>query len=597
MLTALEPARRARDRIMRFMAVGRWLLAVARRHARASLVAVPLLALAALGLQMTAIGLVVKFLGHVSPDGSLAPELQAQLARWGGAPALAGAIVILLALSGLATFGAGRSAIAAHRSASQGLSGELVEALRALPGPYEKWCLLKSTDRSHLLRALAVDINKCGMSLRILLMSLINVPFLLAGLGFFLWVSPKLFLGLLGVVAVGGLIAYPLNVRAVGYANAFERSQKGRRELLSRAIDGALTPQGDPAFASVKTEMLASEAGFVHMLTNRFLVVESFRLILAVLFAMIVGGVLGAIAFGAGAVLFDYQRLLLLFVAFRYTYHGMQGLLLSVTTLNRFLPGMQRLEAFFRTAERLAERGKPERRSRAQAANAIASRAPFSFRIDAPRSPSAGGTLERGRLHVVLEREHASPDVLYRLLDALVADHARFADAYTEGLASRTEPAGRADDAGQVQHASGDRASSAEWIAGVLARTAPGADARQDEAVRELLEAIDRKAVHATELLVIRHPALLALPAEALEAVAARFPGQAVLAIGAWSEVRPHARGPGWVLVGTGSAIAFAARADSMTEADWDQARAVYNRASDKSLGGGGDLDELMLEE
>lgn len=596
MLKALEPARRARDRVVRFVAVGRWLLAVARRHARSSLVAVPLLALAALGLQITAIGLVVKFLGHVSADGSLAAELQSQLARWGGAPALAGVIVGLLVLSGLATYGAGRSAIAAHRSASRGLSADLVEAIRALPGPYEKWRLLKSMDQRLLMRALAVDVNKCGMSLRILLSSLINVLFLLAGLGFFLWVSPKLFLGLIGVVAVGGLIAYPLNVRAVGYANAFERSQKGRRELLSRAIDEALTPGGDGSFASVKAEMLTSEAGFVHMLTNRFLVVESFRLILAVLFALIVGGVLGAIAFGAGAVLFDYQKLALLFVAFRYTYQGLQGLLLGVTTLNRFLPGMHRLETFFRTAERLSERTRPERGTR-KLVSAVAIPAPFSFHVDAPHSPAAEGTLERGRLHMVLERENASPDVLYRLLDIISADHARFARAYTEGMVSLPEPGDPEGGPAASGSDAGGRAEGEQWIADVLAQIPSDQVAARRQTLLALLAAIDRQTKRAQELLVVTHPALLELPGAALAAVAEHFPRHALLAVGAWSEARAHARGPGWVLVGTGSAIAFAARAESMSEADWERARAVYNRASDRALHGGGDLDELMLEE
>lgn len=596
MLKALEPARRARDRVTRYLAVGLWLLAVARRHAPAALVAVPLLALAALGLQITAIGLVVKFLGHVTPDGSLAPEFQSQLARWGGAPALAGASIGLLVLAGLATFGAGRSAIAAHRSASRGLSADLVETIRALPGPYEKWRLLDNIDHRHLMQSLAVDVNKCGMSLRILLMSLINVLFLLAGLGFFLWVAPKLFLGLLGVVAVGGLIAYPLNVRAVGYANAFERSQKGRRELLSRAIDEALAPDTGGSFASVKSEMLASEADFVHMLTNRFLVVESFRLILALLFALIVGGVLGAIAFGAGAVLFDYQKLLLLFVAFRYTYQGLQGLLLGVTTLNRFLPGMHRLESLFRTAERLAGRAKPERGGR-KTASAVTSGAPFSFRIDAPRSPAAGGTLERGRVHVVLERQNAKPDVLYRLLDAIEADHPRFARAYMEGLISLPEPGGAGVGPDSSPHEADARNSTEQWIAGVLAKAAPDSTASRRETLTTLLTAIDRQSTRSQELLVVTHPVLLELPAAALGAVGERFPGHALLAVGAWSEALSGGRGPGWVLVGTGSAITFAGRAESMSEADWSQARAVYDRASERSQRGGGDLDELLLDE
>jgi ABC-type multidrug transport system fused ATPase/permease subunit len=596
MLKALEPARRARDRVTRYLAVGLWLLAVARRHARAPLVAVPLLALSALGLQITAIGLVVKFLGHVSPDGSLAPEFQSQLARWGGAPTLAVAIIGLLALSGLATYGAGRGAITAHRNASQGLSSDIVETVRALPGAYEKWRLLQTIDDRHLLRALAVEVNKCGMSLRILLMSLINVPFLLAGLGFFLWVSPKLFLGLLGVVAVGGLIAYPLNVRAVGYANAFERSQKGRRELLSRAIDEALAPDTGGSFASVKTEMLASEAGFVHMLTNRFLVVESFRLILAILFALIVGGVLGAVAIGAGSMLFDVQKLLLLFVAFRYTYQGLQGLLLSATTLNRFLPAMQRLETFFRTAERLAERPKPEREGR-KPAGAVAGRTPFTFRIGAPRSPTAGGTLERGRVHVVLERANVTPDILYRLLDAIEADHARFARAYTEGLVSPTEGGDAGSVPGASPSAAGVREPAETWVTSVLAKARPDLDAARRDALTALLTAIDHHSTCSRELLVVTHPALLELPGAALSAVAERFPAHALLAVCAWNEACRQGGGEGWVLVGNGSAIAFAARAEAMTEADWSRARAVYDRAVERSQTGGGDLDELLMEE
>jgi hypothetical protein len=51
------------------------------------------------------------------------------------------------------------------------------------------------------------------------------------------------------------------------------------------------------------------------------------------------------------------------------------------------------------------------------------------------------------------------------------------------------------------------------------------------------------------------------------------------------------------VLVGNGSAIAFAARAEAMTEADWSRARAVYDRAVERSQTGGGDLDELLMEE
>lgn len=596
---AFEPLQRAALRVARYLAVARWLGSVVRAYAPLQLILAPLLALASMCLQLGAFLLVGWVLTHVSAEGGLVAATPSILAPVGGPLVIAAVTAALLALAGLAQQGAAVTGLVAYRKLTNGLARTLLDDIEALPSTYDRWRLLKSVDRRQLMKLIAADLNRCGMSTRILLGSITSLLFLLGGLGFFLWIAPLLFLALLAIVALGALIAYPLNLRAVGAARTLEDAQAHRRGVLLSGIDAAIAGRASAEDRTAIAAALAGQSEVVRVVTARLLVVENFRLLLTILLALLVGGIIASVVLGKGASLFNYRELVLLFAAFRFTYQGLQGLLLSLTAVNRFLPSLQRTEQVFSLLARSA--GESKLATEVEQSEQTPRKARFAWRIDSANSPVDRGRLEPGRMHLIIERAGASLDILYRILDALQSDRARFASGFVDGRLGEAQLTNAGEpEAGFGTSALTDRERE-EWIGAVLAsvRDAIPAVAHQPltqslDRTLKLLRAMDRKRTQGSAILAVDGSDLLWLPDAACALIEDRFLDRIIVVLSDWSESVSRFKGSGWLFVSSGTELAFAARLGQMSEADWHQAQTVYSQQkvlTDAAI----DLDDLDI--
>lgn len=603
-LVGLDIARRARARLTRYLVVGRWLFSVIRKFARAPFYFVPVLSVAALALQIASLALAARFIGHFQ-TGASTTHVNGELTSTPGGPlAIAAIIAILLALSGLARYRAGKLAIQAYSDVAIGLTGKVLEAIQALPGVLEKWRLLKATGRRDLLRIVSTDVNRCGLATRILLANTINLFFLVAGLVFFLWASPAIFGGLLVIAVIGAVLAYPLNLKAVAVANAADAARRGHKGLLSDYLDATLGTASGALARMRDGEAVSAERRFLVTLTDRYAVIESSRFVLSILFALVIGAILALVVLDKGHLLFDYTRLLVLFIAFRFTYQGLQGLLICATTINRFLPAMLRVENLLSQVDRSRDLARAV--GSAKEPKALETRAPaFRWKIEADNSPLRSGALEPGRLHIIVERAKASPDVVFRLLDILTADQARFARQFVDGEVQA--PPTLSEDGGRATAQIGPTSAPPiePWIEAALRdlsadAACPAADGRQltrQHAVG-LLSQIDAVAKRGAQLVVVRDGSLLSLPQSALDALTSRVADRAILVITPWvATLRPTLR-CGSLLVSNGHAFAFAAQCSAMTSESWERAHQVYVRtARGNGAASDDDIDDLDLED
>lgn len=566
-------------RAMRYVAIARWLASIARELAPRQLIAVPVLSVVAITLQIGAIVLATQFIARFQSGAAASAGIRsAQL----GQPVVQAVLIgLLLALAGTAHYAASRMSLVAYQEVSVGLTHKILAGLQSLPGPFEKWRLVQRIGRRGLLKVLSVDVDKCGLATRIVLANTINVFFLLAGLAFFLLASPALFGGLLVIALVGASIAYPMSLKAVRSATALDESQRQRRDMIATGLDASLSLKRPADTTSRMRELQETERGFVRLLTDRFAVIDGSRFAMSLLFALVVGLLLVLVALDSDHLLFDYSRLLILFFAFRFTYQGLQGLMIASATINRFLPDLGRI------ADLLAEL---DRRRTAAAGSATAEAAPVLADKRASiawNNDCGSGSLDAGRLHLIVEPPGIKPELVFRLLDFVDRDRPRLARQIVDGTVA---PPDRA-----AAEASAGRAAAPVWIEEALALArAPSDDLAP---MRALLAAIDETARRGAPILAIADPLLLSLPDEAIARLIVQFPDRLLIATVPWvAEIGPGLAA-GWVLVSNGQRIAFASEARTMTETDWDTARRIYAMAAGNDASGRPqDDDELDIE-
>lgn len=561
--------RNAGIRLSRYATMGRWLLAVGRQHALMPMLVVPFLSTTAVGLHILSFVSVSRYLGFVQT----APEKALHGIETGMGLVtpvlLVAGVSLLLVCAAVARFGAARLSILAFRRVTTELTADILQKIEGLSEPVEKWRLLRKFGQRDILRIAASDGKMCGMTLRLLLDNTINLFFLLAGIFFFLWLSPALFFGLVTVFAVCALLAYPMNLKAIGLANSLEAAQKGRPERLMTAVEATLKPVSDTTIDV--PQLLASENGGVNAVSSRFLMAEVFRLILGLIFAVVVGGFMWLVSVDAGKQFLDTHMLVMLFFAFRFSYQGLQGLLLCLMNINRFMPALLRTESLYRAIERARSPGTSDT---AVGRGVMSLNGPlrFAWSIGFPASPLKNGAFESGKIYAVAERANAKPDLLYRLLTMLDKDQAPFSRLYLAGQADGTHATARSS-----------------WIDEILTtvdaiyQAHDGCDpALSREALLSALQGIDDRKRTGAPLIVIHHPGILSLPQPALAQLKSTL-GQSILIVtGPWGPACGAGMSADVILVGSGQEIGFAAECASMTAADWERARVVYDAQPSK---------------
>jgi ABC-type multidrug transport system fused ATPase/permease subunit len=562
----LDPLRLAFRRLVLYSELISWLCWTGYIHARRAVLTVPVMAIAAVTLQALAFLLISEVLRQVGshhlaqPQGGDRSGLLGSIASWlqGIAPVtLVLPVTMLLALSGLARFISGTLAIQSYGKVAIGSSRDLLGAIAALPGDYERWQFLRKHDRVGITRALQRDCSLCGMSVRIMLFNLISLFFLLAGAAVLLAIAPRIFVALIVISALGLMIAYPLNLSTIRVTRNFERMNKLRPQDIRKVVEATLA--GPEISGDVVRPIQLNpdvERDFAEGLTGNFLMVERFHFLLAMLFAVAVAAALFYIARDMDAIVIDPQLLVLLFVAFRYTYSGLQGLLICVTTINRFLPSIQRLHAMHSL---LAELKTPQPH-RVATGKVLSEATQFAWRVSGVSEETAlRGALKPGMLCVIVESQRNHADVLFRLLDILTSDHDLFAQEFRSA---------RIASAGVRKQA----AIRSQWQDETMELVEPS---RRDDAAI-ILDEIDRLAALDLPVVVLDDWRLLMLPEATMQRVWARLGRRLVLLVIPWNDCLDRGVPVDILFVSNGAKIGLALTGAGMDEANMRKAAAFY---------------------
>jgi ABC-type multidrug transport system fused ATPase/permease subunit len=422
---------------------------------------------------------------------------------------------------------------------------------------------MRKFDRAHIAQMLLRDSSLCGMSIRLVLFNIINLLFLLAGAGFFLLVSPKVFLAILALGLVALAIAYPLNLGTIRVTRSFEETSKLRPAEVRKVIDAALNATADDGRSDMPVRLDPEvEAKVAHGLIGNFLVVERFNFLLAMLFMLAVTAVLYYMTHNVETLVIEPQILVLLFVAFRYTYAGMHGLLIAVTMINRFLPSIVRVHSFLTLTEALKE---PQKQLPARPGADPGEPLRFAWRVAGNGEETVErGVLRPGSVCLLAEALRYRADLLYRWFDVLTADQGRFATLYRPAVAAWAEASAKAE------ACTGD---PSPWVAEVQAAVEP----RWRPRTVSMLQAIDQLAATGAPMIVLDNPSMLLLSDTAIALVRARLAHALVLLAVPWNPyIRPSAAFD-VLMVSNGSAIGFACPSSKLTPERLTAAEAFYN--------------------
>lgn len=347
------------------------------------------LSLASVATELFAFYLIVQVLHALELSGVASAKPMASslnLSHW---PrwAMAVAPALVLALSAALTFYARSIAIGLQTRFARHIGEELAAGLdRSLWG-LDRMSPPLGLSEDHLLRAIGTDTMACGLALRMALLNVINVVSLFVGLGIIAFVAPTLMLLWAAVAAVLLPALYLVNLRALREARKLSD--------LAPAYRGALIQD---LRALYRLDSRSGDAGediadrYNEALDSRLRIVEVSRLVLTAVFAAAIATLLWVAQQPEAKALFNIVYLMLLFLAFRYAYQGIQGLSVFVTSINRFLPSLLNL---FDLSRKLA--ALEPRRDRMQQLQGQGLPSEFKWSIELPNGQSRSGALRPGK--------------------------------------------------------------------------------------------------------------------------------------------------------------------------------------------------------
>jgi ABC-type multidrug transport system fused ATPase/permease subunit len=269
-----------------------------------------------------------------------------------------GSTAILIAIPTLALIGAGiltylgkSIAIDIQVKFARKLSKEMVEKLGDGMTFYDRLSPPFGLQETEIIKAVTGDTIACGLNLRHSILHVISLIYLILGLGIVAYLAPLL-LGL-WLLAVGLIVPviYAINVRTLREARTLAELAPLYRQTFSNSIRNLFGFRNIPSAG--RPELLDR---YVAILGGRLRVVELSRFAMSVVFALTVGGFLWIAQHPETRSAINIGYILLLFLAFRYTYQGFQGLSVYVTTVNRNLPAMMRVHDVYSRIGKLGTR-------------------------------------------------------------------------------------------------------------------------------------------------------------------------------------------------------------------------------------------------
>ena len=299
--------------------------------------------------------------------------------------------VAVLSLASVLTYLGRSMAISLQGLFTKRLSDEVLTSLRERLDYFERIEPFGGYKTSDIVLILTNDSLACGLALRLVAYNLISVVYLLVGLAILAVLAPAL----LGLWCVSLLlvtpIVYLINLRGLRQARLLLELTPRRRNAVIAEVHTLLggsrvrEPDGD----EIKTEYLKTMDG-------RLRLVELSRFSLSLVFAIAVAAFLWMAQDPDVSSIMNLGYLLLLFLAFRYTFQGFQGLSVLVTTINRNLPSMIRVHDI---SQRIAARAK---RSEVALREVADDHADVKWRIDNPNAAIRKGQFALGQTYALI---------------------------------------------------------------------------------------------------------------------------------------------------------------------------------------------------
>lgn len=346
--------------------------------------------------------------------------------------------------------------------------------------------------RYSLLRVLTSDARFAGVITRLALFNITHIGNITVGLLIIALYAPVL-LPVIALFAVfAAFVMYPLNLRAMQSTRLLEQEAARRSRVIRDRIGFLLGNQGsapppledpdlaleiddgnEPGNATGDNEDEDDERqiidNFLHLMESRLRVLESSRIAMGSMVGVGIGCLVWLMFSERHEDIVSYSSLLVLFFGLRFVMNGIEGSMVTITAINRFLPHLLRLREMANQLDELHgwEAGPaPRLRRPATAIEAAA--------VRPPTLPAVAGGARPWRIDVPgLQRidDEFRPGEVYALITAADSTVA-IAQQLTQLIAAAD---GSADVAGVTPvNAAGVETQDRAWFDAVCAATRDG---------------------------------------------------------------------------------------------------------------------------
>ncbi len=214
--------------------------------------------------------------------------------------------------------------------------------------------------RYALLRVLTSDARFAGVIVRLALFNITHLGNIAVGLLIIGLYAPVL-LPVIGMFAVlAALFMYPLNLRATRSTRLLEEEAVRRSRLIRDKVGFLLGAKpampiafDDPEL-QVDDDLPVEDGGkereeheiidnFLHLMESRLMVLESSRILMGSMVGVGIGCMVWLMFADQHEGIISYSSLLVLFFGLRFVMNGIEGAMVTITSINRFLPHLLRL--------------------------------------------------------------------------------------------------------------------------------------------------------------------------------------------------------------------------------------------------------------
>ncbi|GEM_PF-2844559 len=263
---------------------------------------------------------------------------------------------------------------------------------------------VRIASKYSVLRVLNTDARFAGVIVRLGLYNISHLGSIAIGLSIIALYAPLL-LPLIGLFALfAAFMTYPLNLRATRTTRMLEVQAPKRSAAIREKVNNFLAGNSAPEVAFLGDDEMFEDpdagidagnnargnkddeeneaeiiSGFHRLVENRLLVLESSRIVMSSMVGVGIGFLVWLMFSEQHQGMVSYSSLLVLFFGLRFVMNGLEGLMVTVTSVNRFLPHLIRLHELMREID--GSQTPPD---------ISASRGASQTSVETPPSPSSG---------------------------------------------------------------------------------------------------------------------------------------------------------------------------------------------------------------